>query len=241
MLKKHFIHIPKNGGMTIVKEPTISQYIIRSTSKHMKDSIYVNEVKTMMTSQKEPSYGWNHARWRDLHPMVQSARPHFAILRNPWTRAVSRWKFVNDQFDINHGKNKMMNNHTTYRSMSFNEWLEERHVYGSLPYYWHRAGRGWSLQKDYVTSEEGEVMVDCMRLEHLNEDLPKYLKIEMNRIKRSNVTNKERIDYRSFYTPRTRKIIEDWYGEDIEFFGFSFDGPATKNIWNITYSRYSCK
>ena len=26
-------------------------------------------------------------------------------------------------------------------------------------------------------------------------------------------------------------IVADWYKEDIDFFGFSFDGGATKNIW----------
>ena len=239
MSKKHFIHIPKNGGMTIVNEPTISSHIIRSNSKHMKSSVYVNEALRVTEEQKEFNPGWNHARWRDINPLHQNARPFFAILRNPWTRAVSRWKFVNDQFDINHGKSTRMHNHPTYHQMSFDEFLEERHIWGEMPYYWHRAGRGWTLQKDYVTDEEGVLRCDCMRLEHLREDLPNYLKVHMPNIKRSNVSNKEGLDYRSFYTPKSRKIIEDWYGEDIEFFGFTFDGPATKNIWNITYSKKS--
>ena len=41
-----------------------------------------------------------------------------------------------------------------------------------------------------------------------------------------------RIDYRDFYNDTTKQIVSDWFKEDIDFFGFTFEGSATKNIWN---------
>ena len=223
--KHHFIHIPKNGGVSFRKNLGGSEgKIIETKEGHLKNSIYTKELRQTM---KPEGPGIVHARWRDLNDIAK-IRPAIAVVRNPWTRAVSRWKFIMDQFKITHGQYKKMTN-STYQNLSFEAWLEERHTYGKLPYYWHRAGRGWYQQKDYVTDEEGNLKVACLRLEHLDSDVAEYFQID-KWMKPKNVTNKEKLDYRSVYTPKTRKIIEEWYAEDIEFFGFDFDSPATKNV-----------
>jgi hypothetical protein len=40
-----------------------------------------------------------------------------------------------------------------------------------------------------------------------------------------------RADYRDIYSPRTIRIVADWYAADIERFGFDFDTPASKNTY----------
>jgi len=83
---------------------------------------------------------------------------------------------------------------------------------------------------DYVTDEDGNLQCDVLRTESLNADITKYFGFDP-KLQRRNVSNIKNVDYRDVYTPETKKIVADWYGEDIEFFGFTFEGPATKNRW----------
>lgn len=47
-----------------------------------------------------------------------------------------------------------------------------------------------------------------------------------------NVTGLNQGIYQDIYTKETIQIVADWYKEDIDFFGFDFDGAATKNTWS---------
>ena len=136
----------------------------------------------------------------------------FAIVRNPYARTVSRFTFARVTGDAS-GDN------------TFRCFLEERHKYGGLDYFWHRAIRGWYQQKDYVVDEEGNLRCDVLRLE--SNDIKDYIGKEL---RRRNVSNRGE-DYRDFYGPEEYDIVTDWYKEDIDYFGFDFEGPATKNIW----------
>ena len=49
-----------------------------------------------------------------------------------------------------------------------------------------------------------------------------------------NVTALNTGTYKDLYTPETIQIIADWYKDDIEFWGFDFDGGPTKNFWAAT-------
>lgn len=212
---KLFIHIPKNGGMTI---------------RHANNVIGVNEkrlpnpyIHLLKYHFCDPNMG--HARWRDLKRGVQERFQTFAIVRNPWSRTVSRFTF---------GKLKKIipENH------SFKKFLEQRLELGDKEFYWHRATKGWYQQKDYVTSETDEVMCDLFRFEHFS-DILSYLDIDepvrIHKVSNGTRANNEttiidRKDYREFYDEESKQIIADWYEADIKFFGFTFDGTATKNV-----------
>lgn len=232
MAKKHlFIHIPKNAGSAV-------KYFLKGHIAHVNESNLDQDYKKQLLktftgptsdhSGNSPNY--THARWRDLSEEVKEKYIPIAIIRNPWDKVVSRYCYRN----INH---KLFG---TYDKKTFEEFLEERFIDGNKQHYWHRAIQGWYPQKDHVTDVNGNLICDIMRYEYLNQDLADYFNKEL-KVKWKNVSNGDmqqdrskvdkRKDYKKFYTEETKQIIADWYKDDIEFFGFTFDGPATKNIW----------
>ncbi|PWE32221.1 hypothetical protein DDZ14_10820 [Maritimibacter sp. 55A14] len=216
-----FIHIPKNAGVSLRKAPALSGRMISAEPYFHKSRAYTRAVAAKMRAGGE-HHGFQHARWRDIHPKVTSRLTAVGILRNPWARTVSRWQFA--RLAETQGKDD-----PRYRDMRLEEFLEERHIYGHEPFYWHRVIRGWYPQADYVTDEAGTVRVDLLRFESLAEDSMRYFGLDQP-VRKRNVSTKKRTDYREFYTDRTIQIVADWYAADIEMFGFDFDTPARRNL-----------
>jgi hypothetical protein len=88
-------------------------------------------------------------------------------------------------------------------------------------------------KRAYVTSFEiyaieGSVAVDYVgRYECLERDLNFALKrsgVERKlKVPRTNVTSdRDRHDYRKFYTPHTRGLVADWYAREIALLGYGF-------------------
>lgn len=228
-MKKFFIHIPKNAGMTIrhasMTGPLKGLVQIATPNTHKSDE-YTNAVLNTMKATGD-HHGFEHARWRDIHPNYQNKMSFFAVARNPWDRVVSRYFFIKKVIEIEK-KEK-----ATYSDVSsFEAWLEERHIWGNKKYYWHRAARGWYPAFDYVSDENCNLKCDIMRLEDLNNDLCAYFGIkEMSRAR--NVTALNTKKYTEIYTPQTIQIVADWYKKDIDFWGYDFDSGATKNYWTL--------
>jgi hypothetical protein len=224
-VKRIFIHIPKNAGMTIRRSPQLADKIIPAGPKIHKSEQYSQSVLTHMNSIGD-HHGFEHARWRDLNPGIRSGYDSFAVIRNPWDRVVSRYFFAKKVIEVE--KKEPVGKH---KIDSFEQFLEERFEWGNQKYMWHRAIRGWYPAYDYVTDKEGNLKCDMMRFENLNEDLCAYFKIpEMSRAR--NVTGLNE-DYKAIYTPKTIQIIADWYQKDIETWGFDFDSGAQKNYWRM--------
>ena len=53
------------------------------------------------------------------------------------------------------------------------------------------------------------------------------------RVAQRNVTQ-AKYDYRSMYTDELAGIVGTVFRDDIEHFGFSFDGPATRNVLRVS-------
>lgn len=166
-------------------------------------------------------HGFQHARWRDIDPKVTGRLKAVGIVRNPWARTVSRWRF--EQLAVQQGKIA-----ASEASRTFEEFLDQRNVWGGREYYWHRAIRGWYPQADYATDEGGALRVDLLRLEHLGSEAMRYFGLKQP-IGKRNVTAKTPFLYQEAYTPKTVQIVADWYQKDVDFFGFDFDTPATRN------------
>ena len=214
-----FIHIPKNAGVSIHRAPALQGRLVRPEPFFHNSRSDALALVAIMKAQGE-HHGIQHARWRDVHPKVRQKLRAVALVRNPWARVVSRWRFA--QTAIHAGKLA-----PDYVPETFEGFLEERHEYGNRPLYWHRAIRGWYPQADYVTDEAGALRVDILRVEAMDRDVMRYFGLDAP-IAPRNVSTGPKQDYRSFYTPETIRAVADWYAADIELFGFDFDTPATR-------------
>jgi len=223
MTKPFFIHIPKNGGMTIRHSNLIDCRI--ATPDTHKSPEYTQRLAETMRALGD-HHGNEHARLRDLKPEIRENHKFFAIIRNPWDRVVSRFFFAKKVIYV---EKKVPE---TYADVSsFEAFLEERHKWGGKEFMWHRAIRNWYPALEHVMDETGEIPVNMLRFECYNEDVCKYFGLkEMTRAR--NVTALNKGSYKDVYTPETIQIVADWYQEDIEHFGYDFDSGPTRNYWN---------
>lgn len=219
---KLFIHIPKNGGMTIRSNEIFHDKIL-VVNKHMIGDFKAFR-ETMRAYNERDTKGVEHARWRDVNPKHTSWHDAFAIVRNPWSKVVSRYLFAKQAVDKGLVKESYAN------TKSLEHFIEERHLWGGKDLTWYRAIRGWYPQLDHVTDLQGNVKCDILRLEHLDTEAVKYFNIEKMPRARNVTSIKE--NYKDLYNPVTIQIIADWYKKDIEYWGFDFDSSATKNYWD---------
>ena len=234
MPKKLFIHIPKNGGGTVKRT---YPKLIELPQDHL-DPVYKKSLDKTFTGvypdgKKVPGINPNytHCRWRDLTDYAKNHFQAFAIVRNPWSKVVSRYTF------------RILTNtkmgYKWYPDKTLEEFLEERHVDGGRKHFWHRAIPGWFQQLDHVTNANGVLKCDVLRFEHFADDITSYLGVKNRPVRLQNVSNGrdqggqivDKKDYKKFYNDTTREIVAEWYKQDIDFFGFTFEGAATKNVW----------
>jgi len=232
--RKIFIHIPKNGGMTI-RHPTsiLRSNIIIPRQNTLISNDYLTAFTKRMKEVKQPNIPAEHARWRDLNLSLRSAHQSFAIVRNPWDRVVSRYMF------------KAIQTPGYLENTPFEKFLEERHEFvgEARSFTWHLAVKGWFPAYDYVTDNNGNIQCDIIRFGHMNEDICKYFNlVKGTKLYIRNVSNGEKSEnkttvvnrkpYQEFYNDKTIQIVADWYKDDINTWGFDFDSEATKNYWN---------
>ena len=219
---KLFIHIPKNAGMTIRRSPMLNNRIMLAGSNIHKSPEYSKAVLDKMNSLGD-HHGFEHARWRDVHPSVRDRNVAFAVVRHPWDRVVSRYFFAKKVIEV---EKKVSPEYADVSS--FEAFLEERHKWGSEEYMWHRAVRGWYPAFDHVSDDTGRVRCDIIRFENLNADLCRYFNLtEMSKAR--NVTAINKGTYRDVYTDKTIQIVADWYKKDVEHWGYDFDSGPTRN------------
>ena len=217
-----FIHIPKNAGVAIRKSALLKGRLVGSEPLFHKSRSYTRQLSKVMKSNNE-HHGYHHARLIDIDLSVRNRLQPVAVIRNPWSRVVSRFRFA--QFAMKKGTAP-----SDYSARTFEGFLKERHIYGEMEYYWHRAIRGWHAQVDYIVDEKGLIGARLLRHEHLGNECMRYFGLT-EAPHRRNVTGGKTRTYQEYYTRKTIQIVADWYAKDIETFGFDFDTSATKNVY----------
>jgi hypothetical protein len=198
----HFIHIPKNGGQSVRYALELCKDVSLSTPYHYR---YVDVVE---------KYGEHLS--------------YFCIVRNPWSRTASRYWFGKQ----NAAKWPETDPRRQYISTAtFEDYVKDQKIL-PIPEHpgkpWMGPLSSWYNQLEWIRDTEGRVACDCLRLEHLDADISTYLGREIT-IRRRNVT-RNRYDYREMYNEQLIQIVADTFKEDIDYFGFDFRGPATRNI-----------
>jgi hypothetical protein len=177
-----FIHIPKNAGTSINEVLEINPY----QRGH----------RTAMQLKNIVGYNFELSN-------------KFCVIRNPWDRMVSLYKFRKDK-----GHDKHLCGDYT-----FEEWLYN-------PMTPHMPGHmDWVEQ--YTTiydNQEGWLVNYILKYETLNTDWYKMLdtlKLPKLEIPLLNTSNKD--DYKKYYNTKSIKFLENLFANDIKLFEYTFD------------------
>lgn len=182
--KYSFIHINKTGGTSI--ERALGAPLIHKPAAAFRDEIGVER--------------WNR-------------RFSFAIVRNPWDRAVSQFHYRR-QINWNGLRND---------TLTFKEWTRQVFVDRSEEYV--DEDLMFLTQKDWVTDEHGTIIVDYVgKFENLQEAWNTICdNIGRERSRLPHVKKSSRGDFRDYYDAESRSIVGDYFRPDIEMFGYDFD------------------
>ena len=149
--------------------------------------------------------------------------PRFAIARNPWSRAVSAYRFAKLGAGSGGHVTAGIRNAAQYEIPEFEsferfvkEWLPQQNL--------EKVDGVFRLQTTYVLDKKGDILVDHIgRLEDLE---PTLLWLQNNvrnavNIPHNNLSG-EPVNYRKFYCDETAKIIKRLYQKDISFLNYQF-------------------
>lgn len=165
-----------------------------------------------------PKYPFQHIPARELRqrmdPELFDRFYKFGFVRNPWDWQVSQYSFIRQT--PNHPEHDVVIGMSGFRD--FLEWKTEDFSRNDL-------------QKTLLTDENGELLVDFVgRFENLHEDFSRVadrlgLSVELPR---RNVSRHR--DYREYYDAETAELVGRVFREDIEMFGYSFEGPPSGSV-----------
>jgi len=199
--KYHFIHIPKNAGNAVRRAAEKRGDVSLSVPYHYR---YVDVVRDVGTDLK-----------------------YFCVIRNPWSRTASRYQFGlqnAEKWPQNDPRRSYMATATFEDFVKDQKRLSPQHP--DQP--WMSPFGSWFNQLEWIADEGGNVMCDCLRLGHLENDLSDYFGERISAAKK-NATKRD-FDYKTMYTDELKEIIHETFKQDIEYFGFGFEGDATRNI-----------
>lgn len=193
-----FVHIPKTGGNSILRP-------LFDTDCPLGDVVTNDQLH-------QPSgvlFDWNFSHGHtaaDRHTINNTRYFSFSIIRNPWDRAVSLYfwtKRLNQLYDGIRQFN------------SFEDFVQD---IGSV--LWSRP------QKEYLYDAKGLVVDFVCRLESIDQDMEyvcKRLNIPTFQVRQIN-KNQLRPDkrYVDYYNTKTKKLIDEFYHQDIEIFRYHF-------------------
>jgi len=137
----------------------------------------------------------------------------FAFVRNPWDWQVSMYHFILKESEhVSHDRVRAMKDFEQYL-----EWVMET----PRPF----ARGATKFQKDMVTDNKGKLLTDFTgRFESLEQDFSHICRTIGITATLPKINATAHRDYRSYYNDKTRKMVADYFQEDIRLFRYMFDG-----------------
>ncbi len=193
------------------------------------DVLFVHITKTAGTAIKralnfhrnrKDFNGFTHAKHlsaRDIRHIIGPEKFDrafsFAFVRNPWSRTVSLYRY----------KIRKNPNIKLHSDFSFDQFVKT--FYGQKKPSLAFAGKNYWTQLDWITDENGKIIVDFVgKFENIEQDS----KIIMHKILGKSISlpsvnvNHPPLDYRTFYTEELKELIAEYFKEDIDYFGYAF-------------------
>jgi hypothetical protein len=200
-----FVHIPKTGGQSVEKT-------LFPEMEPPKETNY-----DIFTGWDEKNKIWmQHASMQQINDLYEtdvSKYFKFGFVRNPWSRAVSDYVWMQEEIK---------------KSDSFlNYLLEQGEFKQRLTVRRNNRWRGDHVipQFDFLFDNSGTQLVDFIgKLENFQSDFDIVCdKIGIPRKKLSRqLIAKKRKHYTEYYDDETRQIVAEKYAKDIEMFGYEF-------------------
>ncbi|MGB6167273.1 MAG: sulfotransferase family 2 domain-containing protein [Geitlerinemataceae cyanobacterium] len=135
----------------------------------------------------------------------------FAWVRNPWDKVVSHYCY----------RVKTNQTNLAVNPIEFPDWVKLS--YGEKNPEYYDKPKMFMPQSDWITDVSGEVLVDFVgRFENFERDFQKVCDRLKYKAKLPHKKKSERGEYQSYYDRESRKIIEKWFCEDIDRFGYKF-------------------
>lgn len=140
----------------------------------------------------------------------------FAIVRNPYDRAVSMWRYLTRGWGVSRPQKMLARN----RFDRFLEMLPELRDFNQLRHFATHTLPAWPD----MTDTNGKLLLDFVgRLENINQDVVTIgdeIGLDFGQVEKVNAT--ARSHYRDYYNAKSRALVEKYFGEDIEQLKYSF-------------------
>jgi hypothetical protein len=191
---------------------------------HTKKIIFVHIAKTGGTSiVRNPSYDFKidgHTSilfYKEKHPDLIGNYTSMCLVRNPWDRFVSAYEYVRMENSYYHNDKNIHPDYPIIKHLTFEE-VVEGYTCGELSL----GGHVWAPQFPRIKNEFGIQEIDYVfRTEQMNTD--KKLREFFPEIEHLNKSNRRFSNYREYYSEKTKRLIADFYAEDITKFNYSFE------------------
>lgn len=224
-----WLHIKKSGGQSI-RQALSSPYVeTRRKQARPFSALPQEEWNDNLNNFRIPLGEYDYRRMlfaRDfLYPRDFHSRFKFAIVRNPYARIVSAWKYLTRRGIITFFWPRYLYRHRFENFLAI------------LPVLWESK---WNRQIAThtapvwpdITDENGHLLLDFIG--HL-EDIEEDFRVIFRRLSLSSLpsfplenANIHGQQHRQAYTRKTRRLVETLYGEDIERLGYEFEGGVVQ-------------
>lgn len=135
----------------------------------------------------------------------------FTVVRNPWDRIVSHYHY------------RVKTNQTSLRDLdvSFSQWIDLT-LNQKNPFFYDKP-KMFLPQYSWLSDLRGNIIVDnIIRFENLQAEFNSLLeKLDLSATL-PHVKKTERGHYRDYFDSDSMKAVENYFGVDIDYFGYSF-------------------
>jgi chondroitin 4-sulfotransferase 11 len=136
----------------------------------------------------------------------------FTVVHNPWDKVVSQYKH----------SIKMNTNNMAKKRIEFNDWVACTYGEPRDPFYFYRAQMFYP-QIEWLKNNQGKIDVDkIIRFENLSEGINEVFETLAIDSSLPHLNKTYKTNYRDFYDEESKKIITEWFHEDIQEFGYQF-------------------
>ena len=155
-----------------------------------------------------------------LRPEEFNKAVTFCVVRNPWSKVVSHYKYR-----VKTNQTGMADNF-----ISFKEWVKQTYGENKNPFYYNNP-KMFAPQSNWLKDKNGVIKVkNILKFESLSRDFENFSKTLGIQTKLPHLNATKKGHYADYYDKETVEIVGEWFKEDIELFNYEFDKNGSNNV-----------